>query len=365
MGQSPKVRIAVVGLGFGASFARIYKDHPDVEYVGLCEVNELKLHQLGDELGIAMDRRHTDLNEIIESDQYDAVHLLTPIPLHAQQSLAILNSGKHCACAVPMGTTLEELHAIVDASRTKQKNYMMMETAVYTYYYLMVKQLVEQGEFGKIQFLRGAHYQDMENWPSYWSGLPPMHYATHAVAPLLAISKMRAAKVHCLGSGYMREQLQQTYGNPFPIETAIFQLEDGMLSAEVTRTLFHTARGGLESFNVYGEKMSFEWHDHGEAPVLFRKEEQPPDAWGLKFVPQRITEKPDFRGDLPEEIAHHADGGHHGSHPHLVHEFIRSIVEKRNPWIDAVTSANWTAAGICAHESALKGGAEIVIPLFS
>jgi hypothetical protein len=48
-----------------------------------------------------------------------------------------------------------------------------------------------------------------------------------------------------------------------------------------------------------------------------------------------------------------------------VHEFIRSIVEKRNPWIDAVTSANWTAAGICAHESALQGGAEIIIPLFS
>ncbi|WP_245772873.1 hypothetical protein [Paenibacillus catalpae] len=78
MGHSPKVRIAVVGLGFGASFARIYKDHPDVEYVGLCVVNELKLHKLGDELGVAMDRRHTNLDEIISSDQYDAVHLLTP-----------------------------------------------------------------------------------------------------------------------------------------------------------------------------------------------------------------------------------------------------------------------------------------------
>jgi hypothetical protein len=34
--------------------------------------------------------------------------------------------------------------------------------------------------------------------------------------------------------------------------------------------------------------------------------------------------------------------------PPLVHEFLRSIVEERKPWIDEVTAANWTAAGICA-----------------
>jgi predicted dehydrogenase len=359
-----KIRVAVVGLGFGTSFAKIYMDHPDVEYVGICEINEARLHDIGEELGIPSNRRHNQLEAILSSDDYDAVHLLTPIPLHAEQSLAILNSGKHCACAVPMGTTLEELQAIVEASRSNGKNYMMMETAVYTSYFLLVKELVERGEFGRIQFLRGSHYQDMENWPAYWSGLPPMHYATHAIAPLLAISRMRAVKVHCLGSGYMREELQKSYGNPFPIESAIYQLEDGRLSAEVTRTLFHTAREILEGFHVYGETASFEWHLHNEQPILFRKEEQPPGAWGLRFVPERIAEEPDYGHLLPPEIAHHTAGGHHGSHPHLVHEFIRSIMEKRNPWIDAVTSANWTAAGICAHQSALQGGAEIMIPSF-
>jgi hypothetical protein len=57
-------------------------------------------------------------------------------------------------------------------------------------------------------------------------------------------------------------------------------------------------------------------------------------------------------------------GGHHGSHPYLVHEFINSIIEKRKPAVDAVTAANWSAAGICAHESALRGGAEVEIPDF-
>jgi hypothetical protein len=57
-------------------------------------------------------------------------------------------------------------------------------------------------------------------------------------------------------------------------------------------------------------------------------------------------------------------GGHSGSHPHMVHEFVMSIVEQRKPWIDEITAANWTAAGICAHESAMRGGEKVEIPRF-
>jgi len=57
-------------------------------------------------------------------------------------------------------------------------------------------------------------------------------------------------------------------------------------------------------------------------------------------------------------------GGHGGSHPHLVHEFISSIVEGRRPFPDACQSVNWTCAGICAHESAMRGGTMIRLPEF-
>jgi predicted dehydrogenase len=375
--RNNKIRIAVVGLRFGGAFAPIYHAHPDVDYVGICDTNPELLHQYGDKFGF--DRRHTDLEEILRSDEYDAVHLVSPIPHHAEQSVAVLNSGKHCACTVPMATSIEELKAIVAAQKESRKNYMMMETAVYTYQFLYAKQLLERGEFGRIQFLRGAHYQNMDNWPSYWMGLPPMHYATHAVSPLLAIAGARATKVHCFGSGVMREELTKQYGNPYPVETAIFQLSSGDLSAEVTRSLFDTARGYMENFNIYGEKTSMEWHMEDEAQVLFRMgpEQQ---GRGRAVSAERIT--PPSRPDLlPEELAYyitHQDeldpnnphqsvlqgNGHHGSHPHLVHEFVRSIVENRKPAIDAVTAANWTAAGICAHESAMNGGKEVVIPSF-
>lgn len=57
-----------------------------------------------------------------------------------------------------------------------------------------------------------------------------------------------------------------------------------------------------------------------------------------------------------------AGGGHHGSHPHLVHEFVRSIIEEREPWINVGLAANITAAGLCAHESAMHEGASVIVP---
>jgi hypothetical protein len=47
-----------------------------------------------------------------------------------------------------------------------------------------------------------------------------------------------------------------------------------------------------------------------------------------------------------------------------VHEFVSAIAENRKPVVDAVTAANITAAGISAHESAMRNGERVEIPLF-
>ena len=377
MNHKKKIRIAVVGLGFGAEFVPIYLDHPDVESVTICDLDEKRLHAASDRFGIQ--RCVKDVQEVIYAADIDAIHLVSGIPDHARQAVAALEAGKHCACTVPMATSLDDLHRIVLAQRQSGKNYMMMETAVYTRQFLYARELQSKGEFGRIQFLRGAHYQDMECWPSYWAGFPPMWYATHAVSPLLALAGARATRVHCFGSGEMRAELHPPYQNPWPIETAIFQLDQPGLAAEVTRSLFHCARPYMESFTIYGENACYEWQMEWEPPVLFRMS---PVVAGEQRVESPIERPipPDRADLLPPSIGRYTrrfvysneqkhlsfeqGGGHHGSHPHLVHEFVRSMVEERQPWINAVTAANWTAAGICAHESAMRGGAELLVPNF-
>jgi predicted dehydrogenase len=364
-----KVRVAIVGLGFGAEFIPIYQAHPDAEMYAICRRNRAELDACGDRFGIKA--RYTDYNELLKDPNVDAVHINSPIPDHAPQSLAALKAGKHVASTVPMATNVEECKALVEAQRKSGKVYMMMETVVYAREYLFARELYDRGVLGRIQFLRGSHQQDMDGWPDYWPGLPPMWYATHCVSPCLAILGKHAESVVCHGSGRIRDELVPKYGSPFAIETATFKIRDTDVAAEVTRSLFDVARQYRESFDVTGSRASFEWQQvEGEDPVIHFK--------GLpeSQIPRRVK-VPDYAGRLPDPIrkftgaihdATHLSfvqgGGHGGSHPHLAHNFLMAVLGKQPALPDAETSANWTMVGICAHQSAMKGGDRVAIPRF-
>ena len=357
-----RIRVAVVGLHFGADFVPIYKSHPDVERVAVCDLDEPLLHAVGDRFGI--EDRFSSLEDLLASE-YDAVHLLAPVSRHVEQSLAVLGAGKHCACAVPMATDLAGLQQVLDAERQSGKNYMMMETAVYTREFLFAQDLVTQGKMGPLTFLRGTYFQDLEGaYPVAWRSVPPMHYATHAVAPLLALARAQAARVCCFGSSRLRPDIQQPGANSFPLQTAIFQLAGMGIAAEVTRSWFQTARPYTEAFSLYGENAGFEWQQlEHEDPLVFTLEPVQEGHKGRHVTAVRVS-VPDRTDLLPPAIASFTQGGHGGSHPHLVHEFVRSIMEERPAAIDARMSAAWTAPGICAHDSSLKNGEPISVPNF-
>lgn len=363
-----KVKVGVVGLGFGAEFVPLYQKHPNAECYAICQRTENHLNEVGDRFGV--ERRFTRFEDLLTIEELDAIHVVTPIGDHAPMTIASLTSGKHTACTVPMGITKEECLEIAISRGKSGKVYMMMETAVYTREFLYAKELVETGKLGKIQFLRGSHQQNMSlpGWPDYWYGFPPMHYATHAVSPLLALAAAEVESVVCFGSGTIRKEYVEKYDSPFAIETALLKLRDSDLACEVTRSLFDTIRQYRESFDVYGTKLAFEWEQiAGEGPVIYSGYE---DAERIKV--------PDYGHLLPKEIAPYTikgvydeehehtsfiqGAGHGGSHPHLVHEFISAILEGRKSSIDAETAANWTMTGICAHESAMKGGARVEVP---
>ncbi len=378
------INVALVGLGFGGAFLPIYLDHPHIGLVGIYDPDSRKMAEFSSRFKV--DRLYGSFAEILEDKNLDAVHLVTPIPLHAEQTVAVLRSGKHCACTVPMATSLTEIKAIQAAVQQSGKTYMMMETVLFTRHFFHVQEMLLRGELGDIQFMRGAHYQDMTGWPDYWQGLPPMWYGTHAIAPFVALAGSRISKVHCFGSGKMAQSLSGQYDNPFPIESALFKLENG-LAAEATRSLFATARVYQEGLHVLGSKASFEWGFAENDPpyVTWLDEEIPKDQPGKRGLGTRYeqVELANYHARLPEEIQKYtvgkdydatnpqeslqkgASSGHHGSHPHLVHEFISSIIEDRDPLVDFQMSANITAAGICAHESALKDGAAVYLPDFS
>ena len=372
--MAKKINIAIIGLGFGAEFIPIYQRHPNVNLVAVCQRDEKKLKSLQKAFGIP--KGYTSYEELLKDPEIDAVHINTPIPDHASQSIKALKAGKHVACTVPMATSIKDCEKIVMLTQKTGLKYMMMETVVYAREYLYVKELYDKGELGKVQFMQASHQQDMDGWPNYWPGLPPMWYATHCVGPMLALTDAVAEYVSCFGSGTIRENLRKKYGSSFAVETAHIKLKDSPITARIIRSLFDTARQYRESIDVYGSKKSFEWSLIENEPHVLHTAKKPEHK-----IPQKVK-VPDFAHRLPKAIRPFTTkgvydlgkkthlsfvqgAGHGGSHPHLAHEFISALIEDRDPYPNAVKSANWTCVGLCAHQSALAGGKRINLPKFT
>ena len=369
-----QINIAIIGLGFGAEFIPIYQRHPKANMYAICQRTATTLNEIGDAFGI--EKRYTSYDELLDDPNIDAVHINTPIPNHGEQSIKALKAGKHVACTVPMATTVEECETIVRLTEETGLTYMMMETVVYAREFLFMKELYESGKLGKVQFLKASHQQDMDGWPNYWPGLPPMYYATHCVGPVLGLTRAEAEYVSCFGSGTIREELHQHYNSPYAVETTHIKFRDSDLSAHIYRSLFDVARQYRESFEVYGSRQSVEWPLIEGKPLVVHTAKRPEPE-----IPE-LVECPDYAHLLPPEIQAFTTGGvydeddnqhlsftqgagHGGSHPHLVHEFLQALLDQQDPYPNAKQSANMTCVGILAHESAQKGGAIIRLPEFT
>ncbi|MBP9924440.1 MAG: Gfo/Idh/MocA family oxidoreductase [Cyclobacteriaceae bacterium] len=372
--MTKKINVAIVGLGFGSEFIPIYKKHPNANLIAICQRNEKKLNEIGDSFGI--EKRFTSYDELLKDPTIDAVHINTPIPDHGIQSIKALKAGKHVACTVPMATTVEECEEIVRLTKEKNLTYMMMETVVYAREFLFIKELYDKGELGKLQFIKASHQQDMDGWPNYWPGLPPMYYATHCVGPVLGLMRSEAEYVSCFGSGTIREDLHHHYNSPFAVETAHIKFRNSDVSAHVYRSLFDVARQYRESFEVYGSKKTVEWPLIEGKPLVVHTAKKPepeipeevecPDYAKLLPEPiQRFTKQGVYDADDHQHLSFIQGGGHGGSHPHLVHAFIDALVNNKVPYPNAVQSANITCVGILAHESALQGGKIMKLPEFT
>ena len=370
--MTQNVNVAMIGLGFGAEFIPIYQSHPNTTVLALCRRDEVALNKAADQFGI--EKRYTDYDEVLADPSVDFVHINSPIEDHAWMSLRALDAGKHVMCTVPMATTIDECRQIVEKVNETGLKYMMAETVVYSREFLFIKEMYKKGELGKIQHVAASHPQDMDGWPEYWQRMIPMHYATHVVSPCLALVDGVAEYVSCFGSGSVREDIAEKSGNRFAVESCHIKYKDSDLTAHVWRCLYDVARQYRESFDVYGTKKSFEWTLIENEPHVIHTAKKPEPE-----IPEKI-EVPDFAHLLPEAIRkytlpqeiHDADhlsfvqgGGHGGSHPHMVHEMVSALLENRDPWPNAITSANWTCVGLCAHESAIKGGSPVQLPEFT
>ena len=79
--KNGKLRVALVGVSFGAEFVPIYLKHPDVDSLVLVDTDRAQLDKIGDKF--LLEERLTDFDAMLADETIDAVHLVTPPATHA------------------------------------------------------------------------------------------------------------------------------------------------------------------------------------------------------------------------------------------------------------------------------------------
>ena len=193
-----------------------------------------------------------------------------------------------------------------------------------------------------------------------------MHYITHPLAPMLALAGRKVSQVACFGSGAMPPGFEKNYQNPYPIETAVFELgtealspgfpifgdPQRPLSIQITCITATTAVQNKETFDVFGSKQSFVWANHwGDEHTLIRRTLTEPKYFD-KSNPHMVShfQAPVIRRDIPDALRKLPGQ----PQANLVHEFVTSALQGRPSQYEVELAEAVSVPGILAHEAALR-----------
>jgi predicted dehydrogenase len=362
-GKDVKVRLAVVGGGFGASHH--WHEHPDCAVTAVTDLVEDRRARLVRQYGCK--NVFPSLEVMLEkaADQFDAVAIFTDAPSHAKHAILCMEAGKHVVSACPAALTLEDCGRIREAKERTGLKYMMHESSYYRQPCIAARELFAAGEFGRLNYSEVEYYHpgigtrtsSLSRWQgrnSWRWGFPPLLYPTHSLGLIVGVTKERIVKVSAFGQRVGKDfpaGKENAYNNPFDNEMALGLTDQGNLCR--FGVFWNVAADG-ERGQWLGEKMSCYMGSSGGQQQAMQKLGQGWKPWNVPMYWE--TDR------LPAPMRH--PSGHGGSSAFLCAEFVEAIVEDREPTCNINESIAMTAPGIVGHQSALHGGVQLEVPSF-
>ena len=143
-------RIAIVGAGvWGDTHAAIYREHPNVEPVAICDKNPERARLLAEKYGLP--RAFDNVDDLLAYGDFDAVSIVTPDFLHADIAVKCAEAGKHMLIEKPLATTREDVFRIVEAVNKHHVRAMVDLHNRFSPPFAEAKRLIEAGELGTLQ----------------------------------------------------------------------------------------------------------------------------------------------------------------------------------------------------------------------
>ncbi|MEO6528569.1 MAG: Gfo/Idh/MocA family oxidoreductase [Gemmatimonadaceae bacterium] len=386
------VRVGIVGTGLrGRSVLTELLGVDHVRIVALCDVVPDKAQRAakmvaekGQPDPTLYTKSERDFERLVARDDIDIVYTATPWEWHAPVMLAALAHGKHAAAECPIGLTLRDLWALVDASEKAQKHCLQLENCNYGYNEMMVNRMVHEGLFGEVLHAEAAYLHDLrrilfENkdeglWRRAWhtrsnSNLYPTHglgpvswyldvhagdrfdYLVSVSSPERGLTLHRAETVPDRSDPKWKERYVTGDMN-----TSILKTANGrtvMLQHDVSNPRPYTRHN-----RVMGTKGTFE-----DYPPRIYVEGTP---GGERFSPISEELKAKFEHPLWTRLGEKARGAGHGGMDYIMaYRLVECMREGLAPDFDVYDAAAWSAPLPLSEMSVARGSAPMKFPDFT
>ena len=349
------LRVGVVGLGRGRMFVELFSGNSACEVVAVCDPVERALAPYD---GL---KAHTDYGAFL-AEGLDIVAVISPGPVHAEQSVAAMESGAHVLCETPCVYSEDEARRVIRAAKETKRAFMLAEDYIWMGWAVRIRDLAEQGAFGRIVYAegdythdcrdimlatsdgyipyreRGEHPDAVKTWRA--TDLPPLFYTSHTLGPLLHVMGDRIVSAAGLSAGTNTAPDLGT----IDLEAGLFQTEEGAV-IRLTNG-FTVAHPYALYYNLVGTEGSAKFQNTGTQSGMWYSETQEDAAGAWQPMPSDWFRRQDNRDHV--EV--------------MVEEFVSSVVHDTPPPIDMYRSLDFVLPGITAHRSAMAGGKKLDVP---
>jgi len=390
--RHPVVRFAIVGTGLrGRSILSELLAIDGIKIVAVADIAPEKAARAvkmctdaGQEAPAVYTNGERDYERLVQRDDIDYVYTATPWEWHVPVLLAALRAGKHCGAECPVGTTLKDLWALVDASEQAQRHCMQLENCNYGYNEMLVNRLVHDGVLGEVLYGSAAYLHDLRHilfenrdeglWRRAWhTKMDGNLYPTHGLGPVAWYMDLNAGdRMTYLVSMSTPERGLTLHREETVKDRTDPKWRERYITGDLNSSLIMTAKGRnillqhdvsnprpYSRLNgVQGTKGVFE-----DYPARIYVEGQ---AGGERFGPidrfKQTHEDPLWTrvGELARK-----KGGHGGMDFIMAYRLVECMREGLVPDMDVYDAASWSAPMPLSQMSVAKGSAPMQFPDFT
>ncbi len=294
-------RVAVVGCrSRGRIAAGAYHAHPRTKLVGLCDLNDERLEQAGELLGVSA--LFSDLDEMIRRTTPDIVVVATGTEFHHDLCMQALEHGVNIDVEKPLCIDLEQADALVSKAREKGARTAVHHQGRTGPAMQAVVKALQEGRIGQLR-----HVDATEK--GYYAGYGLMNIGTHLINAMLEVTGpcREVAAVGTTGGEAIRpEDVLQAPGGMGVVAgeqiTASYRF-DGNVTGTLRQHRLERIDPAADAIEIRGEEGRLFWHESGKAwwlrvPHFVPGDQEavwepltltPPEHFDLARVPGKIT----------------------------------------------------------------------------